>query len=120
VNTFEKQVSVPILQYRVLSSFWSHLFAPYRRGTLVASWEYEIHFSCEVAEWDESKILTESVSIAVQVNGKVRTVLTVASGTDEKEVTRLALADANDADASRRSDPRKIIFIRERFLSIVV
>ena len=120
VNTFEKQVSVPILQYRVLLL----LVAPFAPHIAEELWSRlgntKSIFLAKWPEWDESKILTESVSIAVQVNGKVRTVLTVASGTDEKEVTRLALADANVRTHLAGRTPRKIIFIPGKILSIVI
>ncbi len=120
VNTFEKQVSVPIPQYRVLLL----LVAPFAPHIAEELWSRlgntKSIFLAKWPEWDENKILTESVSIAVQVNGKVRTVLTVASGTDEKEVTRLALADANVRTHLAGRTPRKIIFIPGKILSIVV
>lgn len=120
VNAFEKQTSVSFSHYRTLllllapfaphiaEELWSRL--GYTRSLFLDAWP----------EWDENKILTETLNIAVQVNGKVRTVLTVASGTDEKAMTKLALADTNVQAHLAGRTPRKIIFIPGKILSIVV
>ena len=120
VNAFEKQTSVSFSHYRTLllllapfaphiaEELWSRL--GYTRSLFLDAWP----------EWDENKILTETLNIAVQVNGKVRTVLTVAPGTDEKVMTKLALADTNVQAHLAGRTPRKIIFIPGKILSIVV
>ena len=120
VNALEKQVSVSLPQYRALLL----LLAPFAPHIAEELWsrlgDTKSIFLAKWPEWDESKIVTESVSIAVQVNGKVRTVLTVASGTDEKAITKLALDDANVRTHLAGRTPRKIIFIPGKILSIVV
>ena len=92
----------------ITEELWSRL--GYTKSLFLDAWP----------EWDESKILTETLNIAVQVNGKVRTVLTVAPDTDEKVMTKLALADTNVQAHLAGRTPRKIIFIPGKILSIVV
>lgn len=120
VNAFEKQTSVSFLHYRTLLLLLAP-FAPHITEELWSRLGYAKSLFLDAwPEWDENKILTESVNIAVQVNGKVRTVLTVASGTDEKAMTKLALADTNVQAHLAGRTPRKIIFIPGKILSIVV
>ena len=120
VNAFEKQTSVSFSHYRTLLLLLAP-FAPHITEELWSRLGYAKSLFLDAwPEWDENKILTESVNIAVQVNGKVRTVLTVASGTDEKAMTKLALADTNVQAHLAGRTPRKIIFIPGKILSIVV
>lgn len=119
-NAFEKQPTVPLSHYRTLLI----LLAPFAPHITEELWSRlgntRSIFVDKWPEWDESKIVTESMNIAVQVNGKVRTVLVVPSGTDEKTMTKLAFADANVMTHLAGRTPRKIIFIPGKILSIVV
>ena len=120
VNAFEKQTSVSFSHYRTLLLLLAP-FAPHITEELWSRLGYTKSLFLDAwPEWDENKILTETLNIAVQVNGKVRTVLTVAPGTDEKVMTKLALADTNVQAHLAGRTPRKIIFIPGKILSIVV
>jgi leucyl-tRNA synthetase len=62
----------------------------------------------------------ESVTVVVQINGKVRDRILVAPGTDEATVRELALkSDAVVRNLDGKT-PRKFIFVKDRMLSIVV
>ena len=69
--------------------------------------------------FDPKLVLDETVTIVVQVNGKVRDRLTVPAGSSESEVRTQALA----SDAVKRhlanNPPKKFIFIKDKMLSIV-
>ncbi|MBI2439316.1 MAG: leucine--tRNA ligase [Candidatus Moranbacteria bacterium] len=74
------------------------------------------------AEWpkcDKKKITKEMMKIVVQVNGKVRAVLTLAAETSEEEVRQLALADQNTRAHIAGKTVRKVIYVSGRILNIV-
>ena len=120
-NAFEKQkILVSFSHYRTLLLLLSP-FAPHIAEELWARLgNTQSIFLAKWPEWDEGKIAAENVTIAVQVNGRVRAVLTVASDTDEKAMTKLALADTNVQAHLIDQIPKKIIFIPGKILSIVV
>ncbi|HEU0266380.1 MAG TPA: class I tRNA ligase family protein, partial [Candidatus Saccharimonadaceae bacterium] len=70
-------------------------------------------------EWDESKIVTETITIVVQVNGKVRSKLEVTPDSSEEDIKELALADEK-VQKFVSGDPKKVIYIKGRLVSIVV
>lgn len=68
--------------------------------------------------WDESKIVTDTITIIVQVNGKLRAKLTLSPDTTENEIKNLALADEN-VQKFVTGEPRKVIYIPGKLVSIV-
>lgn len=71
-------------------------------------------------EWDESYLTSDTQTIIVQVNGKLRAKLAVASSTDEEEVKRLAFDDENVRKFIGDGAPKKVIYIKNKLLNIVV
>ena len=71
-------------------------------------------------EYDPQLAVADQVDIAVQVNGRFRATVTTARGASEEEVKAKALAE----DAVQRhmdgKEIRKIIFVPDRLLNIVV
>jgi len=69
----------------------------------------------------EAALLTqEHVTIAVQVNGKLRTTLTMLRDTAAKEVEAAALADANVKRAMDGKQARKLIVVPNKIVNVVV
>ena len=71
--------------------------------------------------WDESKLVSETVEVVVQVNGKLRAKLSVEPNDleDEEKITSLALADEN-VKKFVSGAPKKTIFVkRAKLLNIV-
>jgi len=79
-------------------------------GLSRASWPA---FDAEVAKADE-------VTIPVQVNGKVRSRLTVPAGTSDQELEALALADPAVKAHIAGKDVKKVVVAKGRLVSIVV
>ena len=80
-------------------------------GDLVrASWPA---FNAEVAKADE-------IVVPVQVNGKVRSRLTVAAEADEAELERLALADPAVQSYTTGKTVKKVVVAKGRLVSVVV
>ena len=69
--------------------------------------------------WDESKIVSDTMTIIVQVNGKLRAKLEVPADTDEEEIKKLALSDEN-VQKFVTSEPKKVIYVKNKLVSIVV
>lgn len=70
--------------------------------------------------WDDSLIVEDTITVVVQVNGKVRAKLEVASDATEDEIKTLALANSNVASFVGDKKPAKVIYIPGRLVNIVV
>ncbi|HET6929540.1 MAG TPA: leucine--tRNA ligase [Candidatus Acidoferrum sp.] len=62
----------------------------------------------------------DEVEIPVQVNGKVRGRVKVAAGASQDEVMKLAAADAGVAGHLNGKTVRKVIFVADKMLNVVV
>ena len=67
--------------------------------------------------WDDSKIVTDSMTIVVQVNGKVRARVEVSPDESEDAIKQKALADAN-VQKHVSGEPKKVIYVKGRLISI--
>ena len=70
--------------------------------------------------WDEALTVEETISIGVQVNGKLRGEIQINKDLDEEAVKLLALAHDNVAKFVGDQKPAKIIYVRGRLVSIVL
>jgi leucyl-tRNA synthetase len=70
--------------------------------------------------YDPALIVDETVTIVVQVNGKVRDKLELAPDTAEDEVREQALASAKVRSAMEGRALKKFIYVRGRLASLVV
>lgn len=71
-------------------------------------------------ELDEQYLVSESMTLAVQVNGKVRAEIEVATDADEDEIQTLALAQENVKTHLAGKELKKIIYVKGRLISIVI
>jgi leucyl-tRNA synthetase len=69
--------------------------------------------------WDDALTVEDVISIAVQVNGKLRGELQVGKDTDPEEIKAKALAHEN-VQKFLVSEPKKVIYVPGRLVSIVV
>ncbi len=69
--------------------------------------------------FDPALLVDDRVTLAVQVNGKLRDTLSAPRGMDRSEVEALALASANVQRQLAGSHPRKIIVVPDRLVNIV-
>jgi leucyl-tRNA synthetase len=79
-------------------------------GLAAAAWP---RFDAEVAR-------AEEIVVPVQVNGKVRSRLTVAAEASEAELERLALADPHVQNYTNGKTVKKVVVARGRLVSVVV
>ena len=70
--------------------------------------------------YDEEKCKDAEIDIAVQINGKVRSVITVAADADEKTIEEQALADSKVQAAMNGMKVVKAIVIKKKIVNFVV
>ncbi|MBC7459657.1 leucine--tRNA ligase [Candidatus Saccharibacteria bacterium] len=70
--------------------------------------------------WDESLTVEDTISIAIQVNGKLRGEISIAKDTDPELVKAQALAHDNVSKFVADQKPAKIIYVPGRLVSIVL
>jgi leucyl-tRNA synthetase len=70
--------------------------------------------------WDDSLIIDETITVIVQVNGKLRAKLSIAKDADEDEVKKLALAEENVQAFVGNKKPTKVIYVPGRLVNIVI
>ena len=68
---------------------------------------------------DPALLVEDEVTIAVQVNGKLRDTLTVAKGTSKADLEDMALASDKIAKQLAGAAPKKIIVVPDRLVNIV-
>ena len=77
----------------------------------------------DTARWpvfDPTKIVEDTIEIAVQVNGKMRGRVEVPNGAEEDAVVAAAKASANVSRHLENKTIRKVIYVRGRLLNLVV
>jgi len=70
--------------------------------------------------YDEAVARAEQIVVPVQVNGKVRSRLTVPVATSEEELQKLALADPQVAKYLEGKTVKKVVVVNGKLVSIVV
>lgn len=94
-------------------------FAPHMAAELWQQLGHDTQLDFEAwPEWDDAKIASDTMTIIVQVNGKLRAKLEVSAATAEDEIKTLALADENVAKYVT-GEPRKVIYVKGKLVSIV-
>jgi leucyl-tRNA synthetase len=69
--------------------------------------------------WDKQIAKEETVTLVVQVNGRVRDKILVSAGNDEEELKEIALASEKVKKWLEGNAPRKVIVVRGRLVNIV-
>ncbi|MDR1732944.1 MAG: leucine--tRNA ligase [Synergistaceae bacterium] len=69
---------------------------------------------------EEDALAADSVTVVVQINGKVRSKLNLPAGLDETKLKETALADATIQEKVRGATILKIIVVPDRLVNIVI
>lgn len=69
---------------------------------------------------DEAALKQDKIELMIQVNGKLRSKVSVAADADQEAVEVLAFADENVQKFTQGKDVRKVILVPGRLLNIVV
>ena len=71
-------------------------------------------------EYDKELIKEKEIELAVQVNGKIKDRIVVATDTDEEQIKQKALASEKVIAAMAGKIPKRIIVIKSRLVNIVI
>jgi leucyl-tRNA synthetase len=71
-------------------------------------------------EYDPARCIEHTVTVAVQVNGKLRATLEVPRGTGQEDAEALARADERVVRHLDGVEVRKVIFVKDKLLNLVV
>ncbi len=101
------------------------LLAPFCPHIAEELWERLGHEGSifEGANWpafDPARLVEETVTLAVQVNGKVRGTVDLPVGTDEETALASARAEPNVARFLAEGELRRVIYVPDRLLNLVV
>jgi leucyl-tRNA synthetase len=100
------------------------LTAPFAPHVAEELWERLGHstsvFDAGWPVYDPAAIADATITLAVQVNGKLRTTLVVPPDITQDQAVELAIADPAVARHLLRTRPKKVIFVPKRLLNLVV
>lgn len=77
-------------------------------------------FESKWPEYDESKMVTDQIELAVQINGVVRYKIVVSSDADEAEIEKIATSDEKLNSYLNGKSIKKVIVIKSRIVNIVI
>ena len=69
---------------------------------------------------DEAMLVSDNVTLPIQINGKRRSEMTVAKDMPQEEVEKLVLVDEAVAKALEGRAPRKLIVVQGRIVNVVI
>lgn len=95
-------------------------FAPHMSAELWQQLGHETQLDFEVwPAYDEAKIVQDVLTLAVQVNGKVRAEIVVAHDADQEAIESMALAHERIQEFLGDQTPRRVIYVPGRLVNIV-
>jgi leucyl-tRNA synthetase len=98
-----------------------HPFAPHMGQELWSLMGNNTYLDFEPwPEYDPKLIIQSTLTIAVQVNGKTKDTLTVAAGITEDEAKKMALESAKVKTALGGAAPKRVIWVENKLVNIVI
>jgi leucyl-tRNA synthetase len=101
-----------------------HLLAPFAPHISEELWQQLGHkdslHTSQRPQWDEKYLLTDTIKLAVQVNGKLRAEIEVATGSDQEFVVKTAQANHKVKIHLANKKIMKTIYVPGRLVSFVV
>ena len=71
-------------------------------------------------KWDESLLMDEEIKIALQVNGKVRAELVIQMNMPEEDIKKKALTNQTIMKHVAGKEPKRVIYVKNRLVNIVL
>ena len=100
------------------------MLAPFAPHFAEENWERLGHdgsiFDVRWPGWDERLTVEDSIEIAVQVNGKTRSKVSVVRGAEQEAVVSAAQEDAAVRRFTDGKEVRKVVYVPNRLLNLVV
>ena len=120
VNHIEKLERIQSRTYDTLLKLLAP-FAPHVTQELWSELGYKSELYREVwPKFEEEKTVSSSMTIAVQINGKLRDTLVLNRDMPEESVHTAALASPIIQKWLNGAEPKKIIYVRGKIISIVI
>ena len=120
LNEFNANKKITKKEYRIFLQLLNP-FAPHMTEELNEKYDLGEELSKSLLEdYDESKIVDETFTIVVQVNGKVRGKIEVNKDTDKEEMERLAFEVENVKNYTEGHEVVKVITVPKKLVNIVV
>jgi leucyl-tRNA synthetase len=120
LNAWEKAETISEKNYKT----FLQLLAPFAPHITEELWyKFGEKNSIHLTTWpqyDPKQVTDMSVTIAVQVNGKVRAEIIVARDEDESKVKALACAHEKITELLLGKEPSRIIYVKNKLVSIVL
>ena len=120
LNEMEKGETVALADYKTFLKLLSP-FAPHVCEELWAALGEKQ--SITHAPWpafDPKKLVSDTMTIMVQVNGKIRGEIKVAREASEAEIRALALAEERVQAALNGGNPQRVIYVQGRLVNFVI
>ncbi|PHR21754.1 MAG: leucine--tRNA ligase [Sphingopyxis sp.] len=122
VNMIEK--SAPSVDRNEAIRTLSRIVAPMVPHIAEEAWalfgESDLIASAPWPEVDESLLVEDEVTIAIQVRGKLRDTITVAKGSSKEQLEALALASEKVQRSLDGAEVKKVIVVPDRLVNIVI
>jgi leucyl-tRNA synthetase len=100
------------------------MLAPFAPHFAEESWERLGHntsvFDAGWPEWNEGLVVEDQVEVVVQVNGKTRSKVTVPRDAEQGVVVEAAERDAAVRRFTEGKEVRKVVYVSNRLLNLVV
>ncbi|OGH91935.1 MAG: hypothetical protein A2534_00390 [Candidatus Magasanikbacteria bacterium RIFOXYD2_FULL_39_9] len=120
VNEMSKADKISVVNYTYLVQILAP-FAPHLCEELWDVLGHEKSLACESWPQFNPELIKESeVTLAVQVNGKLRDTITVAADISEEEAKRTALSSEAVKKWLEGKEPKKVIYVKGKLVSVVV
>ncbi|MGH1374934.1 MAG: leucine--tRNA ligase [Alphaproteobacteria bacterium] len=99
----------PIMPH-LAEELWQHVVGGDAQSLTVQSWP----------KYDEKLLVSDTINIGVQVNGKVRATITLPANADQDKAQEVALAEEKVQRAMDGKTLRKFIYVPGRIVNVVV
>lgn len=120
VNEMGKQENISITNYQLLIIILTP-FAPHMAEELWSNLGHKDSVCIqEWPEYDEELIKDDEITIVVQVNGKVRGDMTVSVDISEEDAKAQAIQIKNVVKWLEGKEPKKVIYVKGKLVSIVI
>lgn len=96
-------------------------FAPHISEDLWQKLGEKKSITCSIwPKWDEKFIKDDEIKIVVQVNGKVRAEIAIKTDEKEENVKKMALAEEKVQKFIENMEIKKIIYVKNRLINVVI
>jgi len=85
----------------------------------INGYDFSIH-NQQFPDWDESLIEDDSITLIVQINGKLRDTVQVSTGLTEEQAQEVAVSSNKIQPYIQEAFIKKVIYVPDRLINIVV